>query len=263
MNYFLNRYKNALSRRGKWLLLAFAPLSIYLIASAMRPVLFTVQQKISLQEDGKTTKAVSKRINDIAANSDAFFLSDAVIERLGEEVRAGTIVGRMNWSELPSFRLELILSAAVKKTMSLETLDEKTALVAYHGENRDLGEDLVAFYSRLTRDRLVGRLPFISDNNPFKALVMDGGDKRPANAAGPGKPIGAVEARSHRLPWRSDRLGPSLAIFIVSLILLLGAIGLLEWFDPVIASERQAARYMDIAVFGALPDLKEISGKLH
>ncbi len=263
MNYFLNRCKNAIARRGKWLLLAIVPPFVYLAASAMSPVFFTIDQKISLLDDGKVNKTVLRRMDAIAGNSGDFFLGDAVIERLAEEGRDGMIFKHVDWSELPSSRLTLVLSALVKESMSLRALDDTSALIAYHGENRKLGEELVAFYSRILRERLEGRLFYLSEQNPFKELLMGGGDKRPTKASGPGKRIGGAEAREYRIPWRSERLGPSLAIFFASLVLLLGAVGLLEWSDPVITSERQAARYMDTEVFGALPDLKEVSGRLH
>ncbi len=146
MTYFLNRYKNAISRRGWMLGLALAPLLIYLVASAICPAFYTIHQKVSLLDDGKVNKTSLKRMDDLVARSEAFFLSDPVIERLEKEVRNGKIDNRMDWMQTPSSQLELILSAAVERTMSLKRLDEEAALVAYHGEHRELGEKLVFFF---------------------------------------------------------------------------------------------------------------------
>ncbi len=262
MNFFINQFISAITRRGRWLLLAIVPTVIYLTAAAVDPDSFTASQKIAIFKDGRTNEAVAKRMNKIVENSTDFFLNDSVITRLGEEVKAGTTLARMKWAEQPSSQLRLILNAVVEKTMSLKRVDKKIASVVYRGDNQGLGKGLVAFYSRILRERLEGRASFISSNNPFRELVVGGGDKKTAKTDGPGQLMGNVETVAHRAPWHPERLAPSLAIFVGSLIVLLVFIGLLEWSDPTISLERQAASYLDIVVFGSLPDLNEISDKL-
>ena len=241
MRFFLKRYLHVVSVRRRWLLLLFIPPLAYLLIAAIIPDRFSIVQTISIPENasvqlGKKPGA-SLPVSEIASRPEIFFQDGFALILLKRELDPGTVI---NPIETPLGRLKTI----VENGMTLALRGKKTAVITYEGEDRNLGKELVSFYSR----RLVDKIKA----GGAKSKPGDG-NKQPSATL-----IGQTETEEYRTLWRGERLFPSLGIAIISLGVILIIIALLEWSDSSFKSERQVARYLELPILGSLPDLEKI-----
>ena len=243
MRFFLKRYVHAISAHRRLLLLFFIPPFVYLLLSAIIPDRFSIQQKISIEKNalvrvGKKPGS-SLRMNEIISRPESFFQDDFALMLLERRLNPDTSLG-------PAKTSLSGLKTVVSKTMMLTMKGEKTVVIAYHGDDPNLGEKLVGFYSQ----RLVNKLK--AGSSPGSKI----GDRKKHPY---GNFIGRTEVKKHCALWRFQRLFPSLVIAVISLFVILIIIALIEWLDPSFKSERQVARYLDLPIVGSLPNLKKIS----
>jgi len=244
MRFFLKRYVHAISARRRWLLLLFIPPLAYLLITTMIPDRFSIEQEISISKNASVQlgkrPGSSLRLSDIVSRPGSFFQDGFALILLKRELNPDTV---LKPTEIPLGRLKTI----VENGMTLTLKGEKTAVIAYEGENRNLGEKLVAFYSQ----RLVGK---IKTSGPGIRIHPEDRNKQPSASL-----IGQTEINEHRAFWRPERLFPSLMSAMISLFVILIIIALIEWLDPSFKSERQLARYLGLPIIGSVPNLKKIS----
>jgi len=242
MRFFLKHYVHAVSARRCWLLLLFIPPLAYLLITTIIPDRFSIEQEISIPKNasvqfGKKPGSYLP-MSDIASQPESFFQDGFALILLKRELNPDTI---LNPTKAPLGRLRMI----VENSMTLTLKGEKTAVVVYKGEDRDLGKKLVAFYSQRLFSKIKAGGPRIhpEDRNQQPSASL----------------IGQPKITDHRAFWRSERLFPSLVIAAISLFVILIIIALIEWLDPSFRSERQLARYLGLPIIGSVPNLKKIS----
>jgi hypothetical protein len=170
-----------------------------------------------------TLPPAAKPASALAANPGEFFREDmALLDRMSR-LKAMTKGGN-----LPNATRMLI-----QETMSLKAAGGSAVEIAYQGSDCDMGTNLVSFYAQ-------------------RLLAESGG----AAVAG------APAVQSVRVAWRLERFSPALIILAASLALMLAVLIALEWSDHSLKTVRQAARYLDLPVFGTLPDVNVVSQTL-
>ena len=243
MLFFLKRYVHAISAHRRLLLLFLIPPFVYLLLSATIPDRFSIQQRISIPKNASVQlgkrPGSSLRLSDIIARPESFFQDDFALMLLQRHLNPDTALGL---TKTPFSGLK----TTVETGMTLTMTGGKAVAVAYHGDDRNLGEKLVDFYSqRLVNKLKAGSIPGSKNGNR---------KKQPSASL-----IGQPEIKELRALWRAQRLFPSLIIAAISLFIILIIIALIEWLDPSFKSERQVARYLGIPILGSLPNLKKIS----
>ncbi len=244
MNFQMKRYIYGVSKRRLLLLLILLPPFVFLALSAIRSDRFSIKQDISTSKDSPVALASGprglERMEKIASHPNDFFQNNFAVRKLYTNLYAGTAVYRAD----RQFR---ILLDTIKDGMSLTMPYENIVRITYHGKNQKMGQALVGYYSqRLVLKAKEGLSR--SEHRDSKSIVP--------------KLMGGMEVEEHHALWRIERLLPFVIICIVSLMGVLVLLGMLEWSDQSLKTERQVARYLELPIIGSLPDLNKISAAL-
>lgn len=244
MNFQIKRFIYGVSKRRLLLLLILVPPFVFLSLSAIRSDRFSIKQDISISKDSPVALASGplglERMEKIASHPDDFFQNNFAVRKLYTNLYAGTAVYRAD----RQFRF---LLDTIKDGMSLSMPSENIVRITYHGKDQKIGQALVSYYSQ----RLV-----------LKAKEgLSRSERQDFNGTVP-KLMGGVEVEKHTALWRTERLLPFVIICILSLVVVLILLGLLEWSDQSLKTERQVARYLELPIIGSLPDLNKISAAL-
>lgn len=244
MSFLMKRYLHGVSKRRLLLLLILVPPFVFLALSAIRSDRFSIKQDISISKDSPVALASGplglERMEQIASHPDDFFQNNFAVRKLYTNLYAGTAVYRAD----RQFRF---LLDTIKDGMSLSIPSENIVRITYHGKDQKIGQTLVGYYSQ----RLVLKAK--------EGLARR--ERQDFNGTVP-KLMGGVELEMHTALWRTERLLPFVIICIISLIVVLILLGLLEWSDQSLKTERQVARYLELPIIGSLPDLNKISATL-
>ncbi len=244
MNFQMRRYIYGVSKRRLLLLLILVPPFLFLALSAIRSDRFSIKQDISILKDSPVALASGpiglERMEQIASHPDDFFQNNFAVRKLYTNIYAGTAVYRAD----RQFR---ILLDTIKDGMSLTMPSENTVRITYHGKNQKIGQALVGYYSQ--------RLLLKAKEGLSRSEHRDSKNMVPKLMAG-------MEVEEHHARWRIERLIPVVIICIVSLMGVLVLLGVLEWSDQSLKTERQVARYLELPIIGSLPDLNKISAAL-
>ncbi len=244
MNFQMKRYIYGVSKRRLLLLLILVPPFVFLALSAIRSDRFSIKQDISISKDSPVALASGpiglERMEKIASNPDDFFQNNFAVRKLYTNLYAGTAVYRAD----RQFR---ILLDTIKDDMSLTMPSENIVRITYHGKDQKIGQALVGYYSK--------RLVLKAKEGLARSEHRDSMSIVP-------KLMGSMEVEEHHALWRIERLLPFVIICIVSLMGVLFILGVLEWSDQSLKTERQVARYLELSIIGSLPDLNKISAAL-
>ncbi len=244
MNFQMKRYLYGVSKRRLLLLFILVPPFVFLALSAIRSDRFSIKQDLSISKDSPVALASGplglERMEKIASHPDDFFQNNFAVRKLYTNLYAGTAVYRAD----RQFR---ILLDTIKDGMSLTMPSENIVMITYHGKDQKIGQALVGYYSQ----RLILKA---------KEGLSRNEDRDSKNIAP--KLMGGMEVEGHHALWRIERLLPFVIIFSVSLIGVLVLLGVLEWSDQSLKTERQVARYLELPIIGSLPDLNKISTAL-
>lgn len=244
MNFQMRRYLYGVSKRRLLLLLILVPPFVFLALSAMRSDRFSIKQDISISKDSPVALASGpiglEQMEKIASRPDDFFQNNFAVRKLYTNLYAGTAVYRAD----RQFR---ILLETIRNDMSLTMPSKDIVRITYHGKDQKIGQALVGYYSQrlvLKAQEGVARSEHRDSKNMVPKL-MDG-----------------MAVEEHQALWRIERLLPFVIICIVSLMGVLVLLGVLEWSDQSLKTERQVARYLELPIIGSLPDLNKISAAL-
>lgn len=261
VRFLLKRYFHGIARRRVWLLFIFLVPLIYGVLSALTADRFSVTQEIAISKD--TPVALVSSPIDFAPMSQLVahpknFLQDSLALR---EVYADLYGGMTPDRADQRYR---VLWNAVDKDLSLTMVSEGVAKVAYYGDHQKVGEALVGYYARRLVERAQTGLVRKRQQSLKKDLSPQNIQERAAAANNFGLVglSGSMQVEAHHALWRPDRLVPLGRIFVVSLIAVLFLLGLLEWADPALKSERQIARYLGLPILGSMPDFNKVSEAL-
>ena len=245
MYFNIKRYFYGISKHKYWLLLILFPPIFYILVSAVNTDRFSIKQDISISKGLPLALASGptglKPIKEIVIHPDDFFLNNFAVRKLYTKLYVGTAVYRADGQ----FRN---LLETIKNSMSIEMPSENIAIITFFGKHKAIGQTLVSFYA----NRLIQK----AKEGLLRSNYKESGLKLPAL-------MGNMETDEHRALWRSERLVPLVLIAFISLIGVLMVLAVLEWSDPSLKSERQAAQYLGLPILGSLPDLNKISPALH
>jgi len=244
MHFNIRRYLYGMSKRKLWLLLILVLPIAYLLVSSLRYDRFTIQQNISISKEAPVALASSptgfQPMKEIAAQPQHFLLHDFALRKLYTYIYTGTAT----YAGDPQYRAMI---DTVKSSLSLTASAENTVRITYRGDDQNLGETIVAFYSQRLIEKAEEGL----------ARSRPGAAKRSTPYLS-----GGMEVEKHRAIWRAERALPFLLVAFASLLIILVLLGVLEWFDPSLKSERQVARYLGLPVLGSMPNLNKITAAL-
>jgi capsular polysaccharide biosynthesis protein len=240
MQFLIRRYFVGLAKRRRWLALAAVPPLVLLFAMWIRTDRFTVRQDIQISTDAPVAASQSPTdiviMSEIITQPSLLFQDFFAISELVKHLQTMKPVGSNG-------RTHAILTYMVQETMSLKAAGDNNVRIEYHGEEPELGDTLVGWFSQRLQKR-----------------VQDGW----VRTGRTGKPtvqlVGKLQHESHRALWRPDRLAAIVYTTIISVISVLILLGFLEWGDRSFKSERQVARYLDAPVLGSLPNLDKLVG---
>ncbi len=257
MNFFITQYINALSLRKHWLIYAFIPSILYLLIMALSPIKFTISQTllVSDSDNSQQNKIISERIDYILAHPDNIFLRTNVVDSLQKDVVLNAILPEKNWTDLSSKQQDYLFKNLISQTMTIKKIDNNTIFIIYNGENSVLGNKFVSFYSNQIKETIEN----FSKKNPWVTLFNKSDtDSKLKKLTGSIKLIDKIKSQKQRALWSKERIMPFLVLLGITLFIILIVIGIFERLNPRIISVRQTSDYLQIPVFGTLPDLKKL-----
>ncbi len=253
VRYYVRRYLHGLRVRSLWLLLILLPPLAYLALTALRPDRFTVRQDIAISRDAPIALSTSPvdfaKMSDFLAQPAEFFSDRFAVRELYGQLYPGTTL------DLASAHFAPLINA-VEKRMLLTSPSDKLVRVVYAGGDPTMGAKLVEFYAK----RLIKKSE--DGARRSKAQVAKGQPQQSPAPIAEAQLKGGVQTEAHRALWRRARLPAVIKLAVASAILILLLIGALEWADTSFKSVRQVARYLDVPVLGAVPNLAKVSKTL-
>ncbi len=244
MIFYLKRYWQALRRHYRWLILALVPVILYLLFAALNKDTFIVTQDFTYQGNVPVAAADhpvrTQTLSALITSPDGLFLDAFAIDQLERRLHLETAWAALTQNELPRL---------VNASMHLDRTDDTVISLYYQGDNGELGQRFVAFYTK----RLMNR-------------VEDGAVR--ATAAGTldpdwsFEPTGQTRVTAFATPWSSQRFIPASVLLLLSLLGIILVIGIIDLLDNSFRSARQVARYLDVPVLGEMPDLTALSKSL-
>jgi hypothetical protein len=253
VRYYVRRYLHGLKARSPWLLLILLPPLTYLIFAALRADRFVVKQDVGISRDAPIALSTSPvdfaKMSDFLAQPAEFFSDRFAVRELYGQLYPGTILDQTS----PQFGP---LLSAVERHMLMISPSDKLVRIMYRGADPALGAKLVEFYAK----RLIKKSE--DGLKRSKAQLAKGPPALGQEASVTAQLRGGPGKEAQRALWRRGRLPTLLKLTIVSVLVVLVLIGALEWADASFKSVRQVARYLNVPVLGALPDLNRVSKTL-
>ena len=273
MQFLLTRFIVALRQNRTWYWLTVLPPVAYLVAMAFLPSQYRISQAVRLAAETPlaATKSPIKGLTprDLLADGGYLFLQEYALVDLKEALLSDTRYKDDAWLAMTTAQQFNSLRRIVGAGMSLSRAPgDQGLIVAYDGDNRQLGSALVAFYSQRVVDfavngkELAARFgspgerknpvagqypPPRSATNPRK---MDSDTSAPPAAL-----AGEQTVRPIRTYWDAYRLLPAISLCFMTALLVTLAIGIREFSDDKLKSERQAARHLQLEIWGVMPDI--------
>jgi len=254
LSFLLKRIVHAVKSRLIWLIFAVVPPLIYLAVAQRIPTGYTVSQSVAIPADAPLALPQDPihviPLADVMADSASFFRDIDLLRepRLSSHLTSQETVDR------------------VYDSMVLRPEADGHVRMTYEGTDRDLGLALVSVYAMHLVSK--AKAGYARQRYQDAEPIDEGGGRvryKPGEAATSpailnaiqieGEP--AVEPRLAFLP--PQRRSAAAWIFAVSAVAILGLVLLMEFLDPSLKSERQAARYVGVQVLGSLPDLKKVA----
>ncbi len=264
MNYYMKRFRHGISKIHRWLPLVFLPSLVYLIIAASTPDRFLVSQLVNVNPASPI--ALSRTpidiisIKDIAANPDGLFLDDFAVLDLSRMLSKSA---NFEHATLVSSQFRSVLET----NMAIKTSGDHQIRISYYGNDLELGQTLVAFYTQRliirSREGIARQIRqqriHLSDAAMIRSASLKDTDR---NATGiqlqPADPAGEMLIQKEKAFFRSSRFMTAGILFALSLVLVGIAALVLELMDPTFKSERQVARYMNLPVLGSIPNLDQL-----
>lgn len=244
MVFYLKRYWQALRRHYGWLFLAFIPVILYLLFAALNKDTFVITQDFSYQGDVPVAAADhpvrTQSLSALTASPDGLFLDAFAIDQLEQRLHLETSWAALTQSDLPRL---------VNASMHLDKTDDDLISLYYQGNDGELGQRFVAFYTK----RLMNR---VSDG-AVRATAA-----RTLDPSWRFEPAGTTRVMAFATPWNPQRLVPASLLFLLSILGIMIVIGILDLLDNSFRSARQVARYLEVPVLGEMPDVTALSKSL-
>jgi hypothetical protein len=238
VQFLVRRYFVGLAKRRRWLALAAVPPLVLLFATWARTDRFSASQEIQISADAPVAASQIPMdiviMNEIITQPSLLFQDSFAISELAKRLQTLKPLE-------PNNRTQANLTYVVGQTMSLKQAGKNSVRIEYHGEELELGETLVGWFSQRLQKRAED------------GWVLTGRTGKPAVQL-----VGKIELDSHRAFWRPDRLSAIVYTTILSVISVLILLGFLEWGDRSFKSERQVARYLDVPVLGSFPSMETV-----
>ncbi|NEV64615.1 hypothetical protein [Thiorhodococcus minor] len=242
MIFLIKRYTESFKHYWWLLFLALLPPALYLISQIYLDKTFVVSQELSYSGKVQIAKnpVESLSLEQILADPHLLFQEDFALSQLGKNVRLFRLIESSRLSDVEIRRL-------IDSTLSLSQPSGQTILFSYQGRSEALGKLLVDYFvTRLTK----------------RAEVASARSRSPAAAGTTLATVGPQQVAIERVLWSKQRLGPATVILVISLLLVLIAIGLAEVFDQSFKSDRQIARYSGLPILGSIPNAGPLTKRI-
>lgn len=245
MSFHLRRYARALSQHRHWAWLALLPLALYLLYAALYDVELTRSQEFSyssgdLPVAASNSPTGSFRLSQLLAHPELFLLDEFALIQLHRKL--------VSFEEFAGPSGQLALGRMIGTAMSLSGEGDSRLRLSYRGESALLGDVLIGFYT----DRLLKK------TSEGMLRARSSGDQTPYSF----QLLGDMQIATNTAVWNARRLLPATLVLVCSLAGLLLVIALVEFTDQSFKSERQIARYLELPILGAMPDVQRIARRL-
>lgn len=258
MFFHLRLFLHAIDKNKKYLFFTLLPPVAYLVIQAYIPHKYTLVQDLVTEEQTAFVLGTNPLdivpLQEITENPDVLFTDNLALMDLRNYLLIQEAVHRPEWqSWLPS-QFNLFVQRSLHQNVSLKADAPNQISLVYTGSDRKLGQAIIKFYAqrlihgakrareRSLVDVAVSRPQADVEQGSFPGIALDG----------------SLQISATRLLYHPDRLGPSLWILFVSIIIFLALVWLLEYARPKLYTSRQAARYLNVRVIGQLPDLNKL-----
>lgn len=252
LQFYLKRFKYAFSVNRKWFWMAFLPLAIFIVLMGLQTTEVTVTQVVTMRGDAPVSSDRNQNgyrpVFDLVENPNNFFQDTTALRELHIHLYLDA-AGDETDSAFPRLLNE------IGKTMSLGFESDSSLEITYTGKDQGFGETLVGFYGR----RLVTKVKTGFARRAFhlkKKNELKSEDEFQPSLAG------MVSVNRHRKIFTMSRMPGAILILVLSLILYAVGIGVSDYINPSLKSERQIARYTELPLLGALPNLDKLAKKM-
>lgn len=271
MFFFFRCAKIALRKRPLLFAAALIPVVVYLVYAGLDDVRYVMHQDVLAAPEtplatGKNAlQAHSAR--ELDQDPSLLFSKDYGLMALKEAMLTEPGVFPSRWEDWSAARQFNALRQLVVSTMTVTPLPGPTVgyRVAYAGNDRDLGRWLVTYYAERLTEMTRNGIELSSRYGRSARTAPSQGPSPAATAPAPPayKPAelsGALAEAGTRTFFSQARILPAVVVLCLSLLAVLLVAGILLRFGPVLISERQAARRLDLDVWGSVPDLTRLPG---
>ncbi len=213
MIFYLKRYWQALRRHYHWLILALVPMILYLLFAALNKDTLVVTQDFAYQGDVPVAAADhpvrTLSLSALTASPEGLFLDAFAIDQLERRLHLETAWAALNQSDLPRL---------VNDSMHLDKTEDAIITLYYQGDDGELGQRFVAFYTK----RLMNR---VSDGAVRAAAA---GTLDPSWRL---EPTGQTRVTAFATHWNPQRLIPASILFVLSFLSMMLDIGIVDLLD--------------------------------
>ena len=238
MFFHIKRYYYGLIKYRSWLWIAVFPPLLFLAVSSITPNQFLIQQDVRVSQQAPVALMTSPvghiTVQTLLSHPETLFQNKLSIRALYSKLYSDIDYYRTD----PEFRA---LFLAAKEHMSLVAKGGKMVQVVYQGPEKEKGQMLVEFYT----ERLI--------QNVSEGIRRSKIEEYPAAQI-----AGLVKMDEQRIVFERSRMTQLLAVGVGSIFGALLLCCFMEYRDSSFKSERQMARYLEVPILGAIPDLNKV-----
>lgn len=256
MIFHLKLLKIAISARKRYLFWAILPALTYLITMATLPYNYDIRQTVVARDNIRLSLGPNPldmvTVASILKDSQYFFSDNHVLMDLREHLLTSDAINRPEWAVWLPSRFAVFVKRTVLQELALEPAGSEMITIRYQGLDRDLGVVLVNFYT----NRLVWAAQRAYERTLMRPELIPEG-ATPGTDAGIA-PQGDLFLETNRVLVTPERLKVAFWLLLTAIIVAMAAARVMEMTRPKFYSERQAARYLDVPILGAIPNLEQM-----
>ena len=256
MLFHLKLFRIAVAARMKYVILAFVPALAYLVVMGLIPHNFQINQTLVAPNKTLLSPGVNPldlvTMESVLKDPQHFLTDNHVLMDLREQLLTGDRVDRPQWAGWLPSRFAIFIKRTVLQDMTIASIGDDRITIGYQGDDRELGVALVDFYSQ----RLIRASQRAQERAILRPELVP---QEAGTASATGVTLqGAVSVNTSTVFITPDRVWTALWLSIIFIIIALAAIWIMEMARPKLYTERQASRYLDTPVLGAIPNLERM-----
>lgn len=257
MLFHVKLFRIAVAARMKYVILAFVPALAYLVVMGLIPHNFQINQTLAAPDQTLLSPGVNPldmvTLASVLKDPQHFLTDNHVLMDLREQLLTGDRVDRPQWAGWLPSRFAVFIKRAVLQDMIITSIGDDRITIGYQGDDRELGVALVDFYSQ----RLIRASQRAQERAILRPELLVPQEAGTASTTGVTLQ-GAVSVNTSTVLISPDRIWTAIWLLIIFIIIALAAIWIMEMARPKLYTERQASRYLDTPVLGAIPNLERM-----